>query len=234
MCPVGTRSGSAIIAGPFSLCLVLLRSVQLDREQNTARRRWLALGKFSGVFLCRSSGGSRRRANHPTRRSPSAAPRRRSRIPTAQSFSASRISRCPSTGAKWPPTSSPRSTSARPACRRGPSAPKRRKFRPGCGAPPPTSGASPSCRCMSARRARATHARCSTAWPAPGPTGAGRAAISPARTTPAPSSTSTATCWPCRWARPTARNGSTPACTGPTASTVPARATSTSITRQVS
>src|SRR4051794_8960153 len=31
---------------------------------------------------------------------------------------------------------------------------------------------------------------------------AGKAAISTARTTPRPSSTSTATCWPCRWWRP--------------------------------
>ena len=35
-------------------------------------------------------------------------------------------------------------------------------------------------------------------------------------------------------ARPTARSGSTPACTGPTASTAPARATSTSTTRPAS
>ena len=55
-----------------------------------------------------------------------------------------------------------------------------------------------------------------------------------ARTTPAPSSTSTATCWPCSSARRTARNGSTPACTGPTASTVPARATTTSTTSPAS
>ena len=50
----------------------------------------------------------------------------------------------------------------------------------------------------------------------------------------APSSTSTATCWPCRWRRRTPRSGSTPACTGPTASTAPARATSTSTTRPAS
>ena len=52
--------------------------------------------------------------------------------------------------------------------------------------------------------------------------------------TRAPSSTSSATCWPCRWPRPTRRNGSTPACTGPTASTARARATSTSTSRPAS
>ena len=89
-------------------------------------------------------------------------------------------------------------------------------------------------RSTSASSARPTPARCSTGSPAPGPTGAGRAATSPARTTRAPSSTSTATCWPCRSARPTARSGSTPACTGPTASTAPARATTTSTTSPAS
>ena len=49
---------------------------------------------------------------------------------------------------------------------------------------------------------------------------------------PLPSSTSTATCLPCRWLLRTARNGSTPACTGPMASTALARATSMSITRR--
>ena len=44
-----------------------------------------------------------------------------------------------------------------------------------------------------------------------------------------PSSTSCATCWPSRWSRRIRRSGSTPACTGPTASTAPARAIITSI-----
>ena len=48
------------------------------------------------------------------------------------------------------------------------------------------------------------------------------------------SSTSTATCWRCRWWRRTRRNGSTPACTGPMASTARARAISTSTTRPAS
>ena len=69
----------------------------------------------------------------------------------------------------------------------------------------------------------------SIAWPAPGPTGAGRAATSTARPTPAPSTTSIASCWRRRWPRRTRRSGSTPACTGPTASTGRARATGTSI-----
>ena len=46
-------------------------------------------------------------------------------------------------------------------------------------------------------------ARSSTASPAAGPTGAGRAATSPPRTTPAPSTTRCATCWRPRWARRT-------------------------------
>ena len=49
-----------------------------------------------------------------------------------------------------------------------------------------------------------------------------------AKKTPAPSTTSCATCWPNRWSRRIRRSGSTPACTGPTASTAPARATITS------
>ena len=56
-----------------------------------------------------------------------------------------------------------------------------------------------------------------------GPIGVGRAAISRAKRTRRPSTTKCATCSPCRWPRRTARNGSTPACTGRTASTVPAQ-----------
>ena len=78
------------------------------------------------------------------------------------------------------------------------------------------------------RRRDRLPARSSIAWPAPGPTGAGRAATSTARKTPAPSTTNIATCWRRRSARPTRRNGSTPACIGPTASTVRARATGSS------
>ena len=187
-----------------------------------------------GQKQCRSSGGSRRQANHPTRRSRSAAPPRKSRIPTAPSSSSWKTSPSPSTGARWRPTFSPRNISARPACRPASSASRRRKSRPGCGARVPTSARLPSGPSKTATSARPTPARCSTASPAHGPTGAGRAAISPARTMRAPSSTSTATCWPCSSARRTARNGSTPACTGPTASTARARATTTSITSPAS
>ena len=74
-----------------------------------------------------------------------------------------------------------------------------------------------------------TPARSSAAWPAAGPTGAGRAATSRPRPTPAPSSTRPATCWPPRWPRRTARSGSTPACTGPTASKARRRAIISSI-----
>ena len=52
------------------------------------------------------------------------------------------------------------------------------------------------------RRRDIRPSRCSTASPAPGPIGAGRAAISTARTTRRPSSTSCATCWRCRWCAP--------------------------------
>ena len=76
--------------------------------------------------------------------------------------------------------------------------------------------------------------RCSTGSPAPGPIGAGRAAISTARTTRAPITTRCATCWRARSPRPIRRNGSTPACTGPMASTARARAIITSISRPAS
>ena len=80
----------------------------------------------------------------------------------------------------------------------------------------------------SATSPNAIRARSSTAWPAPGPIGAGRAATSTPRRTPRPSTTSTATCSPPRRRRRTHRNGSTPASTGPTASTARARVTTTS------
>ena len=89
---------------------------------------------------------------------------------------------------------------------------------------------SPPCPRPSATGRRAAPSRCSTASPAPGPIGAGRAATSTARTTPAPITTRCASCWASRWPRRTRRNGSTPACTGPMASTARRRATTTSIT----
>ncbi len=92
------------------------------------------------------------------------------------------------------------------------------------------SGARRTCPKPSASPAKSPASRCSTGWPAPGPIGAGRAAISPAKPTRRRSSTSTATCWRCRWWRRIRRNGSTPACTGPMASTARARAISTSTT----
>src|SRR6266436_6403094 len=66
----------------------------------------------------------------------------------------------------------------------------------------------------SAMSANSRPNRCSTGSPAAGPIGAGRAATTPQRKTPAPSSTSCASCWPGRWSRRIRRNGSTPACTG--------------------
>jgi ribonucleoside-diphosphate reductase alpha chain len=70
--------------------------------------------------------------------------------------------------------------------------------------------------------------------PAPGPTGAGRAATSPPKKTRAPIFDEMRYMLATQRARRTRRSGSTPACTGPTASTVPARATSMSITRPAS
>ena len=61
---------------------------------------------------------------------------------------------------------------------------------------------SPTSPRRSASAARSMPARCSTVSPARGPTGAGRAATSRPRRTPARSSTSTATCWRCRWRAP--------------------------------
>ena len=109
-----------------------------------------------------------------------------------------------------------------------------RRSRPGSGAPCPTRPRWPSCPRPSATAPRSPPSRSSTASPAAGPIGAGRAAISPPRRTRTPSTTSCASCSPPRWWRRTRRNGSTPACTGPTASTARARATSTSITRPAS
>ena len=79
------------------------------------------------------------------------------------------------------------------------------------------------CPRTSASAPRSPPSRFSTAWPAAGPIGAGRAATSPPRRMPRPSTTSCASCSPTRWWRRTRRNGSTPACTGPTASTVPSQ-----------
>ena len=89
-------------------------------------------------------------------------------------------------------------------------------------------GARRRCPRRSASSASVRPSRCSSGSPAPGPTGAGRAAISIRRATRARSSTSSSTCSRRRWRRRTRRNGSTPACTGPTASTARARATTTS------
>jgi ribonucleoside-diphosphate reductase alpha chain len=75
----------------------------------------------------------------------------------------------------------------------------------------------------------ATPAKSSTAWPGAGRTGGGSTATSPARRTRGPTTTRCATCSRARWPRPTARSGSTRACTGPTASRARRRATASSI-----
>src|SRR5258706_556442 len=94
----------------------------------------------------------------------------------------------------------------------------------GCGATLRTSRRSPSSRRTNAAGPSAAPSRFSTASPGPGPTGAGRAAISMPRMTPAPISTRCASCSAARWQRPIRRNGSTPDCIGPTASMARRRA----------
>ena len=99
-------------------------------------------------------------------------------------------------------------------------------------APPPRRvGARRPARGRALRRRDLGARRSSTASPAPGPTGAGRAAISTAKRTPARSTTSCASCSPASTPRRTRRSGSTPACTGPTASTARPRGTTSPTTR---
>ena len=102
------------------------------------------------------------------------------------------------------------------------------------GARSPTRRSSPSCPRRRASAARPARGRCSTGWPGPGPTGAGRAATSRPRSTRRPTTTRCATCWRRRWARRTRRSGSTPGCTGPTASTGRGRGISTSTSSRAS
>ena len=78
------------------------------------------------------------------------------------------------------------------------------------------------------RLGKSMRVRSSTVSPAPGPIGAGRVVTSPRKTMRSPSATNSPTCSPPSASRRTRRNGSTPACTGPTASTAPARAISMS------
>ena len=78
---------------------------------------------------------------------------------------------------------------------RRPSAWPKRACRSGC-------SAAGRPRATRAPARRPTPARSSAGWPAAGPTGAGRAATSPPRPTPRPSSTRPATCWRRRWRRP--------------------------------
>ena len=111
---------------------------------------------------------------------------------------------------------------------------RRRRSPPGCGAPCPTSGAR---RAPRAERyggetdARQVFDRLAGTWTYWGWKGGyftdrgGRARL--LRRAPLHAGDADG-------ARPTARSGSTPACTGPTASTAPARATSTSTTRPAS
>ena len=98
--------------------------------------------------------------------------------------------------------------------RPGASACPRTTFPNGCGGacrtrtPPPPTPTPPATKTTRPPAASVRRRRCFTASPAPGPTGAGRPAISTPSRTPAPSMTSSAPCWRCRWRRPTRRNGS--------------------------
>ena len=112
------------------------------------------------------------------------------------------------------------------ALRRSP----RRACPTGCGAASPTRTRSPTADGRALRRRDRRRGRCSTAWPAAGRTGAGSTATSPPRRTRTPSTTSWPYMLPHQMAAPElARSGSTPACTGPTASPARRRATTTSI-----
>ena len=118
-------------------------------------------------------------------------------------------------GRRSRPTSWPRSTSAGPAC------PTRRSQVPEDGVPEWLRRCEPAAR-RGARRWRPTPARCSTGWPAAGRTGAGSAATS---TTEADARAfydemCHMLAAPDRRRR-TRRSGSTPACTGRTASPAP-------------
>ena len=136
--------------------------------------------------------------------------------------------KCRPPGPRWPATSWRRSISAKPAC----PPPSRRWKTPacpsGCGATWPMKRRWRSLSRRPATAARPAPGRFSTGWPAPGPIGAGRAATSTRKPMPGPISMKCVTCWRPRSAPPIHPNGSTPGCTGPTASTAPPRATTTS------
>ena len=132
----------------------------------------------------------------------------------------------PSTGRRSRSTSWPRSISARPACR-----------------PHTEPVAEPGVPAWLAQRARQPGDACTgqeTRRP-PGVPPAGRLLdllglerrlFFQRRATPARFSTRPATCWRRRWRRRTRRSGSTPACTGPTASRARRRAITASIRRR--
>ena len=141
----------------------------------------------------------------------------------------------PAPGRRSPATSWRRSTSARPACRRAAAGAPSPACRPGSGATRPTR------RARRAARGRAPQQRRDRCAPGLRPAGRhldllglegrllrrrGRRARLLRR--------AARTCWRARWPRPTRRSGSTPACTGPTASTARRRATSTSTSRPAS
>ncbi len=150
----------------------------------------------------------------PYETSNSSSDRRRSATPTAASSSPWTTSKRPRAGPRSRSMSSSRSTSARPECRRSTRTATRRSSESGepghrtrARRPP---GLRPTRRLLDPLGQRARLLRHATR-------------------TPRPSTTSCATCSPPRWRRPTRRSGSTPVCTGPTASPARPRATGTPI-----
>ena len=123
----------------------------------------------------------------------------------------------------------PRSISGRLASPHASAGSKKTMSLRGCGGRSPTRRRSPSSRASAGRAEKPVPSRSSTAWPAPGPTGAGRAAISIRKPMPVLITTRLATCWRPRSRRPILPSGSTPGCTGPTASMGRPRAITTSI-----
>ena len=107
---------------------------------------------------------------------------------------------------------------------------RKRACRSGCGARSPTDRRWRRSRATISSARSATRAKSSTGWPAAGPIGAGSTATSTRKTTRRSTTTRCARCSRVRSARPTRRSGSTPACTGRTASRARRKGTGTSIT----
>ena len=155
----------------------------------------------------------------------------RSATPTARSCSRPRGSRCRPSGARSPATSWPRNTCARPACRRVSSRSRRTGCRTGCGAARADAAALAALpkaeRSGGETSAKQCFDRLAGTWTYWGWKGG---YFDSRSRRPRLLRRDPASCWRARWARRTRRNGSTPASTGPTASTGRRRAITTSIT----